>query len=115
MHANVIQSVRTHEAPDYIRVVLDTSKPSKFSVFALENPNRIVIDVKDAKAARGFALQATKDLTNIKGLRGGKRKDGYRIVVDAEVAFSPKSFTLNPIPPYGHRLVTDLYFPKAKK
>ena len=115
MHANVIQSVRTHEAPDYIRVVLDTSKPSKFSVFALENPNRIVIDVKDAKAARGFALQATKDLTHIKGLRGGERKDGYRIVVDAEVAFSPKSFTLNPIPPYGHRLVTDLYFPKAKK
>ena len=115
MHANVIQSVRTHEAPDYIRVVLDTSKLSKFSVFALENPNRIVIDVKDAKAARGFALQATKDLTHIKGLRGGERKDGYRIVVDAEVAFSPKSFTLNPIPPYGHRLVTDLYFPKAKK
>jgi N-acetylmuramoyl-L-alanine amidase len=115
MHANVIQSVRTHEAPDYIRVVLDTSKPSKFSVFALENPNRIVIDVKDAKTARGFALQATKDLTHIKGLRSGKRKDGYRIVVDAEVAFSPKSFTLNPIPPYGHRLVTDLYFPKAKK
>ena len=114
VHANVIQSVRTHEAPDYIRVVLDTSKPSKFSVFALENPNRIVIDVKDAKTARGFALQATKDLTHIKGLRGGKRKDGYRIVVDAEVAFSPKSFTLNPIPPYGHRLVTDLYFPKAK-
>ena len=63
MHANVIQSVRTHEAPDYIRVVLDTSKPSKFSVFALENPNRIVIDVKDAKAARGFALQAVKTVT----------------------------------------------------
>ena len=114
-NANVIQGVRTHEAPDYIRVVLDTSKPSKFSVFALQNPDRIVIDVKDAKAARGLALKTTKDLRKIKGLRGGKRQDGYRIVVDAEVAFSPKTFTLKPIPPYGHRLVTDLYFPKAKK
>lgn len=111
----MIQGVRTHEAPDYIRVVLDTSQASKYSVFTLENPNRIVIDIKDAKAARGFVLEPAKDLTHIKGLRGGKRNDGYRIVVDAEVSFSPKTFTLNPIPPYGHRLVTDLYFPQAKK
>jgi N-acetylmuramoyl-L-alanine amidase len=95
-------------------VVLDTSNPSDYSVFALQNPDRIVIDVKGATAARGFALKSTKDLTHIKGLRGAKRKDGYRIVVDTEVAFSPKTFTLKPIPPYGHRLVTDLYFPKAK-
>ena len=32
----IIKSVRTHEAPDYIRVVLDTSKASKYSIFALK-------------------------------------------------------------------------------
>ena len=41
------------------------------------------------------------------------RDNGYRIVVDAVVAFDPKSFALKPIPPYGHRLVADLYFPKG--
>lgn len=111
-HANVIQGVRAHEAPDYIRLVLDTSQVSKYSVFALDNPHRIVIDVKDATAGRGLTLALTKGLTHVKGLRAAKRKDGYRIVVDAEVAFAPKTFTLQPIAPYGHRLVTDLYFPK---
>lgn len=114
-YANTIQGVRTHEAPDYIRVVLDTSKTSVYSVFSLTNPDRIVIDVKNAEAGRGLVLEPTKDLTHIKGMRGAKRGNGYRIVVDTEVAFNPKAFRLKPIPPYGHRLVADLYFPKAKK
>lgn len=112
LHANVIQGVRTHEAPDYVRVVLDTSKASKYSIFELKNPHRIVIDVKGAKPSSGLSLNSSKELTHIKGLRGGLREDGYRIVVDAEVGFKPKAFTLTPIAPYGHRLVTDLYFPK---
>ncbi|MEC8347120.1 MAG: N-acetylmuramoyl-L-alanine amidase [Pseudomonadota bacterium] len=107
--------MRTHEAPDYIRVVLDTSKASKYSIFALENPHRIVIDVKRAKPAEGLLLESSRDLTYIRGLRGGSRDNGYRIVVDADVAFNPKSFTLKPISPYGHRLVADLYFPKGRK
>lgn len=114
-HANTIQGVRTHEAPDYIRVVLDTSKTSVYSVFSLTNPDRIVIDLKHAEAGQGLVLEPTKDLTHIKGMRGAKRGNGYRIVVDTEVAFNPKAFRLKPIPPYGHRLVADLYFPKAKK
>lgn len=113
--ANVIQSVRTHEAPDYIRVVLDTSEASKFSVFELDNPHRIVIDVKGAKAGRRLSFKTANKLTHVEGLRGGKREDGYRVVVDAEVGFKPKSFTLQPIAPYGHRLVTDLYFPSSAK
>lgn len=115
LYANVIQGVRTHEAPNYIRVVLDTSQASKFSVFELENPHRIVIDVKGARPGRGLSFGTTKDLTHIKGLRGGKRESGYRIVVDAEVGFKPNTFSLEPIAPYGHRLVTDLYFPGSKK
>ena len=111
--ANIIKSVRTHEAPDYIRVVVDTSKASKYSIFALENPHRIVIDVKGAKPATGLSLNSSKDLTFVTGLRGANRDNGYRIVVDAGVAFDPKSFTLKPITPYGHRLVADLYFPKG--
>lgn len=111
--ANVIQGVRTHESPDYIRVVLDTAQAAQYSIFELQNPHRIVIDVKDAKLRSGLSLNSTKELTHIKGLRGGQRKDGYRIVVDAEVGFRPKSFTLKPIAPYGHRLVADLYFPKT--
>ena len=54
LHANVIQGVRTHEAPDYIRVVLDTSKASTYTILELNNPYRIVIDVKGAKPSSVF-------------------------------------------------------------
>ena len=59
-YANTIQGVRTHEAPDYIRVVLDTSKTSVYSVFSLTNPDRIVIDVKNAEAGRGLVLHPSR-------------------------------------------------------
>ena len=111
--ANMIKGIRTHESPDYIRVVLDTSKASKYSIFALDNPHRIVIDVKDAKPAEELSLESAEGLTHIKGLRGARRENGYRDVVDTEVAFRPEDFTLKPIAPYGHRLVADLYFPKG--
>ena len=54
--ANTIKGVRTHEAPYYIRVVLDTSKASKYSIFALDNPHRNVIDDKGAKPASELSL-----------------------------------------------------------
>ena len=113
--ANTIKSVRTHEAPDYIRVVLDTSKASKYSIFALENPHRIVIDVKRAKPAEGLLLESSKDLTYIKGLRGGSRDNGYRIVVDADVAFNPKFYPKNPSRHMGIDWLQICTFPRAGK
>ena len=96
-------------------MVLDTSKASKYSIFALENPHRIVIDVKGAKPAEGLSLKSSKDLTHIRGLRGANRDNGYRIVVDADVAFDPKSFTLKPITPYGHSWLPICIFQSSVK
>ena len=91
LHANVIQGVRTHEAPDYIRVVLDTSKASKYSIFELKNPHRIGIEVKGAKPSSGLSLNSTKELTHIKGLRGGRREAVARahLLKEGEGALPP--------------------------
>ncbi|WP_269751401.1 N-acetylmuramoyl-L-alanine amidase [Denitrificimonas caeni] len=104
-----INSVRLWRAPDNTRLVFDLTGPVEHSVFTLSAPDRIVIDIKQAKL-----------LTQLNSLTGGKSPitqvrtgsqgpDQLRIVLDISSQVSPKSFTLTPNQQYGHRLVVDLF------
>ncbi|MCW8829841.1 MAG: N-acetylmuramoyl-L-alanine amidase [Gammaproteobacteria bacterium] len=103
-----INGVRMWPAPDNTRVVFDTSEQVEHSLFTLENPDRIVIDIKSAQ------LKADTDkLVDgqgvLKGIRSGKHaKHDLRVVLDLNEAVQPKSFILRPNEEYGHRLVIDL-------
>ena len=66
---------------------------------------------KDAKPRSGFT-QSTKELTHIKVCAEVSAKTDTGSW-STQSCFRPKSFTLKPIAPYGHRLVADLYFPKT--
>ena len=114
--ANVLDGIRVHEAPDSIRVVLDARQETQFTHFALDNPHRIVIDLKNTRPGTklNFA-KAGAGLKGIKGIRGAERGKDYRIVIDAKGPLSAKPFKLRPINPYGHRLVVDLFYPTKKK
>lgn len=115
-YANVLQGVRTHEAPDSIRVVLDAREEAQFSYFALQNPHRIVIDLKNTRPSKKINLsKAGSGLKGIKGIRGAERGTSYRIVIDSKIPLKAKPFKLRPINPYGHRLVVDLFYPEKKK
>lgn len=104
-----IQGVRFWAAPDHTRVVFDTSGPVSHSVFALQNPDRLVIDVPSAKSSAGLRAGA-KPTGLVKGIRTGKRgDDGLRIVLDLQHPTKPRSFELKPGGQHGHRLVIDLY------
>lgn len=104
-----IDGLRMWPAPDNTRLVFDTSAPVQHSLFTLDNPHRIVIDIKDAK------LQADIDKLDysnslIRGIRNGKHGDkGVRIVLDLKEQAKPKSFVLRPNEEYGNRLVIDLH------
>ena len=99
-----------HEAPDYTRVVFDISGTVRYEMFTLDNPRRVVIDLSDTRAATGFDSNVTPANTDrVRQLRGSVRGTGYRVVLDLNVALKPNSFTLDPVAPYGHRLVLDLY------
>ncbi|MEZ5553581.1 MAG: N-acetylmuramoyl-L-alanine amidase [Pseudomonadales bacterium] len=105
-----LESVRMHEAPDYTRVVFDISAAVQYEMFTLDNPRRVVIDLSDTRAAPGFdGNLAGESQDRVKQLRGSPRGTGYRVVLDLNMALQPKSFTLDPVAPYGHRLVLDLY------
>lgn len=107
--ASEIRSVRLWRAPDNTRLVFDLSAPVQHSVFTLEAPNRIVIDVEGAELkTRLEQLAITK--TPITGLRAAEQAPGkLRIVLDMAAPVAPKSFTLAPNQQYGHRLVVDLF------
>lgn len=106
--ATQIEGLRLWRAPDNTRLVFDLTGPVEHSVLTLQNPHRIVIDVKGAKMATDIkrVLQTTSP---IKDIRTGLKGSELRIVLDMTEQVSPKSFTLTPNQQYGHRLVVDLF------
>jgi N-acetylmuramoyl-L-alanine amidase len=109
-----LEGLRMHEAPDYTRVVLDVSAPAQFSVFTLDNPRRVVVDLQNTQAAAGFnPVAAAVGRERVKGVRTSIRGSGFRVVLDVTGPVEPRGFSLDPVAPYGHRLVIDLYGGKA--
>ena len=115
-HAIQLQGVRMHEAPDSTRVVFDTNAKVSYKIFTLQNPHRVVVDLQGVSPKRGFdPAVAAVGRERVRSLRAAARDGAYRVVIDTESALKPKAFTLNPIAPYGHRLVVDLFDPKSPK
>lgn len=112
--ASDLRGVRLWRAPDNTRLVFDLSGPVQHSVFTLTAPNRLVIDVSDARLATSFA-QLSLSNTPITAVRSAQRSPTeLRLVIDLSSAVTPKSFSLAPNQQYGHRLVVDLFDPAAE-
>ncbi len=102
-----VKAVRLWAANDHTRAVFDVSSHVEYKVFMLENPARLVLDIKDSKSANALTAPPSGMVT---GLRSGvPSKDQLRIVFDLSSAVRPKSFLLPPTEQFGHRLVLDLY------
>ena len=106
--ASQVRSVRLWRAPDNTRLVFDLSGPVQHSVFTLQSPDRLVIDINGATL--GGPLNVPTANTPITSMRSAQRTpDDLRVVIDLKKAVTPKSFTLAPNQQYGNRLVVDLY------
>lgn len=103
-----ISDVRIAHTPDRTRIVLDLSAGTAHNLFALTNPNRVVVDVSDARFAGSDSVAAAGGL--VAGIRTANREDGRaRLVLDLDEAVRSKSFALQPGGGYGHRVVVDLF------
>ncbi|MDH5570427.1 MAG: N-acetylmuramoyl-L-alanine amidase [Gammaproteobacteria bacterium] len=104
-----VKGVRLWPAPDNTRLVIDLDAPVEHNLFALKNPDRIVIDLKDSQfpgALPTFDYSESK----IRNIRFAQQKNGQlRFVIDLTSAVQPKSFVLKPQGDYGNRLVVDLF------
>jgi N-acetylmuramoyl-L-alanine amidase len=104
----VVDNLRIWAAPDHTRLVFDTSDPVNHNIFTLKQPDRLVIDIQNAKLTGKIPEAENNSL--IRQLRSAQRKDGsLRVVLDLSAHTNPKSFVLKPNSQYGHRLVVDLY------
>ncbi|QKZ02782.1 N-acetylmuramoyl-L-alanine amidase [Pseudomonas eucalypticola] len=106
--ASQVKSVRLWRAPDNTRLVFDLSGPVEHSLFTLQSPDRLVIDINGATLGTPLNLPIAN--TPITSVRSAQRTPtDLRVVIDLKKAVTPKSFSLAPNQQYGNRLVVDLF------
>jgi N-acetylmuramoyl-L-alanine amidase len=103
-----VQNLRLWPAPDNTRVVFDLSSPVQYDVFTIENPYRVVIDLKAAQVLKPLPQpDATHRL--LRSVRHGPKPDGgTRVVFDVARPVVVRSSLLKPNDRYGHRLLIEL-------
>jgi N-acetylmuramoyl-L-alanine amidase len=108
-----VLSTRIWPAKDYTRVTLESKTELKFSLLAVKDPERLVLDLEGVDIGPALAELNGKVTPNdpyIEKLRVGKNRPGVvRVVLDLKAEVKPQAFTLKPIAEYGHRLVLDIY------
>ena len=121
VHAATVEvaNIRTWPAPDHSRIVLDIDRPVEYTLFVLQDPDRVVVDLRDTRLLKRVpeARPGDRLLARIRAAhrkrserrgRDGTR-DFLRVVLDMKQRVRPKSFLLKPNQKYGHRLVIDVY------
>ena len=108
-----IVAVRVWPARDYTRVTIESDTVLAATHLLLENPPRLVVDIDQLgldQALRELVGQVRPDDPYIAGVRVGQFQPRVvRLVFDLKQGVRPELFTLEPVPPYRHRLVFDLF------
>lgn len=108
-----VVATRIWPARDYTRVTVESSNELKYALFAIKEPERLVLDLEGVDAGPVLNELQNKVAAGdpyIASLRVARNRPGVtRVVLDLKAAVKPQVFTLKPIADYGHRLVLDLY------
>ncbi len=106
-----IQAMRLSQAGSETRLVIDIDKTFQYEIFSLDNPARLVVDIKNTLQTNQLIIP---ELLNspIRAIRyASRQKDTLRLVLDLHRNVSFESRTLGPKAGYLHRLVIDLHDP----
>ncbi len=108
-----VVSTRIWPAKDFTRLTLESKAELRYALFALKDPERLVLDLESAELGAALAElhgKVTPDDPYIEKLRVGRNRPGVvRLVLDLKAEVNAQAVSLNPIADYGHRLVLDLY------
>lgn len=103
-----VEGVRLSGDADNTRLVVELSSPVSHTLFALENPPRIVLDLHGARIDSS-RLRIPAGQGPIMKLRSANRDNGdARIVMDLAASAKARSFMVPPDGSHGHRMVVDL-------
>ncbi|NKC12925.1 MAG: LysM peptidoglycan-binding domain-containing protein [Gammaproteobacteria bacterium] len=105
-----VQALHVQTVAGQSRIIFDVSEPlAAHQIFTLGNPDRLVIDMRDARLAPTVASAASHPPL-IKSVRFGLRNTtDLRMVLDVVEPVRAKSFMLGPDERHGHRLVVYLH------
>lgn len=105
---NTVNGFRVWDSPEGSRLIIDLKSKPEFEVFSLDNPHRIVIDLKQT-LSREKSPSVKRNHPIIKSVRSAPRKNrAHRIVIDTKGEAKFRTYDLLPNREYGHRLVVDL-------
>ncbi len=108
-HGAVIKEIRMWHAPDRSRIVFDMDHHSRFNVFTLEDPVRVVIDLDNAVLKGRIPAPGTTGQF-IQRIRQGTHDGGTtRLVFDLAKPVRYFVRMLKPSSGYQYRLVVDFY------
>ena len=111
--ATNVKDIRLSSHDGYLRLVFDLDKSVDHSVFTLNKPERIVLDLKNTRMVHGMVDRVGAN-SMIRRIRSGvQNNDDLRVVFDLQHEVKPRSFILGPSAKSGHRLVLDLHTEKA--
>lgn len=102
-----ITDIRLWSGPEGTRLVVELTAPTEFEVFAVDSPDRIVIDIENVEFAQRKPLPDGQG--PVKAVRSGPQAGGgQRLVLDLDAAHPMRSFTVGPDGASGPRLVVEI-------
>lgn len=118
-HGATLLGVRVWPAPDYTRVTLEHDAPLTFTHFLInDGTRRLVVDIEGIDLTpqlRELVGKVEADDPYIALVRiGQNRPRVVRLVIELKESVNPQVFSLDPVGPYQHRIVLDL-FPLAPR
>src|SRR4051812_15600960 len=109
--AQIVAS-RIWPARDYTRLTIESKTELKYELFAVKDPDRLVLDLETdvTPALAELDGKVAAEDPYVKGLRVARNRPGVvRVVLDLKTEVKPQAFTLTPIAEYGYRLVLDIH------
>lgn len=108
--ADSVQGIRVSHDDRSARLVFDLNARADYNTFTLENPNRLVIDIKNFRQRNKLTIPSLAD-TPVKSVRyAAYDRETLRIVLDLAHEVQYETQTLRPNQGYPHRLVVDLNY-----
>jgi N-acetylmuramoyl-L-alanine amidase len=104
----VVRDVRVAHSQARTRLVFDLTGPVDHKLFTLENPERVVIDLRGTRLGADLSDEALHEGLLRRVRHGTRNREDLRVVLDLREQAQPKSFLLAPDGGSMHRLVIDL-------
>ncbi|MFT5135023.1 MAG: N-acetylmuramoyl-L-alanine amidase [Arenicella sp.] len=108
-----VENIRLWHSPDRTRVVFEVSENVAYSMFSLDKPRRLVLDIENANLSITLP-DLDKANQHVSAIRFGSNKENVlRFVFELKKPLRAVDFVLSPNELYGHRLVIDIEDPNA--